>query len=150
MFVRQAISADLEIILGMARANCEETCAGETYNEERSRDLFNDFLHGTGPSFFVVEDKRKLIGFLMARMCLFDYRDGFYTAQSVLYVLPENRGSRAAVLLTKHLVAWSTRIGAAAIIGGNDNGFNSERTAKFLEHFGFERIGILMKKRLVT
>lgn len=151
MFVRLAIDTDLPELLAMARANCEETHAGEEYAEHRSRALFQAYMDGVGnPTFFVAEGRgRKLVGFVMARWLRFDYRDGFYAQQSVLYVSPENRGSRASVLLMKFFIAWSQRIGAAAILGGNDNRFKSERTAKFLEHFGFEQTGIFLRKRLL-
>ena len=76
-----------------------------------------------------------------------DYRaaSGLFTTQEVLFVRPEKRGSRAAVLLMKNLIAWSRKVGAKEIVGGNDNEFNSERTAAFLGHFGFKRVGYAMK-----
>ena len=92
--------------------------------------------------------KRRVIGFMVAYMFAFDYRDGLYTTQRVIYVSPEHRGTRAAVLLAKELIRWSKLLGAAKIQGGNDNSFKSERTAAFLEHFGFKRVGYSMKKLL--
>lgn len=148
MFVRLALESDADAIVEMGRVNCEQTCAPDTYSEARARQLIVQYLETGNPTFFVVEEQRRAIGFLMARASLFDHRDGFFTTQSVLFVQPEKRGTRAAVLLMKHFVAWSQDIGAAAIIGGNDNGFQSDRTAKFLEHFGFERVGYNLCKRL--
>jgi GNAT superfamily N-acetyltransferase len=63
-----------------------------------------------------------------------------------LFVKPEKRGTRAATLLTRQLIEWAEIIGAQEIVGGNDNEFNSERTARFLEHFGFRRVGIAMRR----
>lgn len=149
MFVRLAMDYDTEDLIEMGRLNCEQTCPGDVYSEQRAMDLIYAYHEEANPTFFVVEASgRKVIGFLMARMLQFDHRDGFYTTQSVLFVRPENRGSRAAVMLVKHLIEWSRQIGASAIIGGNDNGFRSERTAGFLEHFGFERVGFAHRKRL--
>jgi len=48
----------------------------------------------------------------------------------------------------KQLIAWSEQLGAREIVGGNDNEFNSERTARFLEHFGFERVGYSMRRAM--
>lgn len=140
---------DDDIIVEMGRHNCEQTCAPDVFSEERARQLLAGYHEEANPTFFVVEGKgRKVLGFLAARMMAFDHRAGFYTAQSILYVSPENRGSRAAVLLMKHFIDWSVRIGAAAIMGGNDNSFQTDRTTKFLEHFGFEHVGNMMRKRL--
>ena len=75
-------------------------------------------------------------------------RTAFFTVQRVMFVRRGHRGSRAAVLLMKTFIAWSRRLGAREIIGGNDNEFNSERTAKFLEHFGFERVGFSLRMLL--
>ncbi len=148
MFVRLALESEEDDIVEMGRLNCEETCHGDVYSPRRAHDLFQSYLKTANPTFFVVDDRQKPIGFLMARMNLYDHRDGFYTSQSVLFVRPEKRGTRAAVLLIKELIRWSKMLGADAIDGGNDNGFQSERTAAFLEHFGFERVGFAMRRRL--
>lgn len=149
MLIRLAIPSDDDAIVALGRANCEETCPGDEYSERRARELLDAYRADADPTFFVAEGRdRQIVGFLMARWMYYEHRDGFYTAQSVLYVSPANRGSRAAASLMKHFVEWSKRVGASAIVGGNDNSFRSERTARFLEHMGFERVGILMRKRL--
>lgn len=132
----------------MAHANCSETKQGEVYDEAVTRATIQRSFETASPTFFVVEHQRRVIGFLMAEIAGYDYRAGFYTVQKVLYVSPENRGTRAAILLMRELVAWSQRLGAAEIVGGNDNSFRSERTAGFLEHFGFEIVGYAMARKL--
>lgn len=145
MFVRLAVESDIDAICEMGRMNIEETRPEIGYDDFKCRETFYSYLDRADPTFFVVEHQRKVIAFLAA--AIHDYRasDGLFTTQEVLFVRPENRGSRAAVLLMKHLIAWSEKLGAKEIIGGNDNSFNSERTAKFLEHFGFERVGFSMR-----
>ncbi|MGF7008103.1 N-acetyltransferase family protein [Aminobacter sp. BE322] len=146
MFVRLGLEEDIDAVTEMARMNIEETRPGLTFNEFKCRETYYSYLDNASPTIFVVEDKREVIGFLLAEM--YDYRaaDGLFTTQEVLFVRPDKRGTRAAVILMKHLVAWSEQLGAKEIIGGNDNEFNSERTAKFLEHFGFERVGFSMRR----
>jgi len=145
MFVRLALDHEAEELVRMAVANLKETMPGEPYDEEEIRRTFLRYLQRANPTFFFVEHKRRVIGFLQAVWNTYDYRAGFYTVQKVLYVSPENRGTRAAVLLMKEFIAWSQRFGASEAFGGNDNDFQSERTAKFLGHFGFKRIGYAMK-----
>ncbi|MCW4115672.1 GNAT family N-acetyltransferase [Aurantimonas sp. MSK8Z-1] len=150
MFVRLALDTDVEDIVRMGRANVFETKTldRDAFDEARLREVIQGYFDGANPTIFVVEHRRQVIAFLFATMNRYDYRAGLFTAQRVLYVSPENRGTRAAVLLIKELVRWSERLGAVEIKGGNDNGFQSERTADFLTHFGFERVGLSLTKRL--
>lgn len=103
-------------------------------------------MEHAAPTIFVVEKDRAVIGFLLADMYSYRASKGIFVTQEVLFVRPEHRGTRAAVALMKHLIAWSKMLGAKEIIGGNDNDFQSERTARFLEHFGFERVGFAMRR----
>lgn len=148
MFVRLAMDYDEAAFLQMAVANLEETLPGEPYNIGRLSATFRNGITRAQPTIFVVEQQRKVVGFAMAYICAFDYRDGHYITQRVIYVSPEHRGTRASVLLVRELVRWGQLIGAAKIDGGNDNSFNSDRTAAFLEHFGFKRVGVYLEKLL--
>ena len=148
VFVRLATERDFDAIVELSRQNCEETKQGDVFSPRRVREILAQYLETANPTIFVVDDKREVIGFLVATMNLFDHRDGFFTCQKVLFVTARKRGSRAAILLMKELLRWSEDLGAAEVIGGNDNSFNSERTAGFLEHFGFRRVGFAMSKRL--
>jgi GNAT superfamily N-acetyltransferase len=150
VFVRLAIEADFDDIVRMGRLNVELTQPDHlpSFNESILRETLQNYLEEACPTVWVVESKGKLIGFMFAGMCAYDYRAGLFTTQKVLFVSPENRGSRAATLLVKELIRWSKSIGAVEIKGGNDNGFNSDRTAEFLEHFGFERVGHALTLRL--
>ncbi len=148
MKVRFAQERDIEDIIAMGRHNVEQTLPGQPYEPERVATLFSEYLETGNPTFFVCEKAEAVIGFLLVGFGDYDYRSGFFTIQKVLYVKPENRGTRAAVLLTKHLVDWSRELGASEIIGGNDNDFQSDRTSKFLERFGFRKVGYAMSKNL--
>lgn len=148
MFVRLALESDFDEIVEMGRHNAETTKPLDSYSEEIVRETLQQYLDSADPTVFVCEKNRKLIGFLLAAFGTYEYRAGFYVVQKIMYVKPEYRGTRAAVLLMKHLVDWARRIGAVEITGGNDNAFNSERTAGFLGHFGFQKVGYAMSLRL--
>ena len=138
----------MEEIVAMAKANVDETLH-EPFDPEYVRQAVRDYLQHCTSTFFVVDTGAgHVIAFLQAMMFGYDYRAGLYTVQKVLYVKPEKRGSRAAAILMKHLIAWSKEIGADRIEGGNDNGFKSERTAAFLQHFGFGKVGFAMRMKL--
>ncbi len=146
MFVRLALESDFDAIVEMGRQNCEETCQPDVFSSRRARERLAEYLATANPTFFVCEENREPIGFLMAYVVNYDHKDGFFTTQRVLFVRSERRGTRAAVLLMKELIRWSEMLGADAVEGGNDNGFQSERTAAFLGHFGFKNVGFAMRK----
>jgi GNAT superfamily N-acetyltransferase len=147
MLVRLANPEDVGTIVDMAEEN--SVLSHVSFDQMRVRETFSRYLRTAHPTFFVVEDaSHKVIGFLEATINDYDYRSGIFVCQKVLYVSPENRGTRAAVHLTKHLIEWAKSLNAVEIVGGNDNGYQSERTARFLEHFGFKRVGYAMAMAL--
>lgn len=148
MFVRLADVQDFDAIVDLARQNCEISTPHLTFSVERVRQTCVQYMQTANPTMFVVEHKRQVVALLVASINEYMHADGLYTTQEVLYVDRAHHGSRAAVLLTKHLIAWSQRLGAIEITGGNDNDFKSERTAKFLSHFGFERVGFFMRRMM--
>lgn len=147
MKVRLVEKEDIDAIVEMSRDNAK-TRPNLKFNEVRTRATIVQSILKGSPVIFVVESKGEVIGFLMANYFVYHAFDGLFTVQEVLYVKPEKRGSRAAVLLMKALIAWSKRLGAVEIIGGNDNETNSDRTAKFLSHFGFKKVGHAMRMEL--
>lgn len=148
MLVRLALQEDEDAIVDLARQNCEISTPHLTFSADRVRATCASYLASAEPTIFVVEDKGEVIGLLAATINGYRHADGLYTTQEVLFVRPDKHGTRAAVLLMKHLIAWSEGLGAIEITGGNDNGFKSERTAAFLEHFGFERVGFFMRRMM--
>ena len=147
MLVRLAEIRDVEHIVRMAEEN--SVTSKVKFDPMRVRETFSRYLRTAHPTFFVCEDARhRVVGFLEATINDYDYRSGIFVCQKVLYVSPENRGTRAAVHLTKHLISWAKSLNAVEIVGGNDNGYQSERTARFLEHFGFRRVGFAMSMAL--
>ena len=148
MFVRLALEHEEDVFVRLCVADLEETMPGEPYDEDVLRATFRKYADTANPTIFFAEHERQVVGFVMSHVVPFDHRSGFYATQRVLYVSPENRGSRAAVLLMRQLIRWAEQIGAAEIAGGNDNSFNSDRTAAFLAHFGFEKVGYAMVKRI--
>ncbi len=148
MFVRLALEPDFDAIVEMAAENMASTRPTLEFDEFKCRETCYSYLDKASPTIWVVEHKREIIAFLLAEMYEYRAATGLFTTQEVLYVKPAHRGTRASVLLMKTLIAWSAQLGAKEIIGGNDNEFNSERTAKFLEHFGFKRVGFAMRRAM--
>lgn len=148
MLVRLALESEIEEVGSMLKANMEETRPDLPFVQSKFEASYYSYINHASPTVFVIEDKGEIVGLAAADILEYRAADGIFTTQEVLYVKPENRGSRAAVLLMKHLIEWSKMLGAKEIVGGNDNDFNSERTAKFLEHFKFKRVGFSMRREL--
>ena len=146
MFVRLATQYDEDIVVELARLAVGENQPTLLFDEQRCRESFAGYLRHASPTIFVVDQRGHVVGFMLAEVR--DYRavSGFFTIQEVLYVQPDKRGTRAAALLIKQLVDWSIRLGAKEIIGGNDGGKKSGQMTKFLERFGFQRVGNAMKR----
>lgn len=147
MRIRLALASDAEAIVEMARVNMK-TRPTLTFSEARCRQTIQDYLKLASPTIFVAEDKSGVIGMLVCDFYEYRAAAGLWTSQEVLFVMPDKRGLRAAALLMRELIAWSEMLGAKEIVGGNDNEFNSDRTAQFLERFGFKRVGHSMRREM--
>lgn len=146
MIVRLARAYEDDILVNLARMCAAETAPHIKFSEKRVREVFQHYLDTARTTFFFADDNGRIVGFLQAAICGYDFADGIYTAQDVLFIHPDKRGSRAAALLMKEFVTWSDRLGALENRGGNDNGLTSERTAKFLGKFGFEKVGYFVRR----
>ena len=141
MIVRLALESDMDAICDMARQNIEETRPEIGFDDAICRETIRSYLATAHPTIFVAESKGEVVGMLVAGIYSYRASVGLFTTQEVLFVRSVHRGSRAAVSLMKHFVAWSKMLGAKEIVGGNDNSFKSDRTAGFLGHIGFQVVG---------
>lgn len=146
MFVRLALEEERDKVVELCRLAVEESVRGIAPELPAIEQTFQSYLDGADPTFFVVDQAGEPIAFLMCSISGYPFATGIYTTQEVLFVRPDKRGTRAAALLVRELIAWSTQLGAREITGGNDNGLFSETTARLLEKHGFERVGIFMRR----
>lgn len=147
MIVRLALERDTEAIVEMARINMA-TRPTLAFDEGRCRKTIRSYLDHASPTIFVAESKGEVVGMLVCDFYEHRAARGLFAVQEVLFVLPEKRGTRAAAMLMRELLIWAKTIGANEIVGGNDNEFNSERTARFLSRFGFKAVGYAMRREV--
>jgi GNAT superfamily N-acetyltransferase len=147
MKARLANLADMAEVSEMARGAAEHR-PSRVFNELRFRATFVDYLTKASPVFWVTEDASGLTGFLLGDYAVHRGFDGLFVQQEVLFVKPEKRGTRAAALLMNELIRWAEAIGANEIIGGNENSFQTEQTAKFLAKLGFKCVGLAMRREM--
>ena len=146
MLVRLAVESDRDALVELCVAAVVESVRGIAPDRTVIHETFDAYLDSAEPTFFVIERNRELVGFLMASIGGYAFASGIFTTQQVMFVRPDMRGTRAAALLIQHLIAWSTRLGAKEITGGNNNGLYTEQTARLLEKHGFERVGVFMRR----
>lgn len=146
MFCRLVMPSDQAAILALAEMQVQETLPHLDFDHEVTRRTFWEAIDRADPTILVVEDKREVIGYLMALMRPYAMTRGVFASQEVIYVRPCNRGSRAAALLIKGFLAWAERIEAREVYMGIANGFHPDRTARLFGHFGFELVGHHLRK----
>lgn len=146
MFCRLAMPQDEAAVLALAKMQVEETLPHLDYDPEVTRQTFRESVTRADPTILVVEDKREVIGYLMALMRPYAFTRGVFAAQEVIYVRPCNRGSRAAALLIKGFLIWAEKINAREVYMGIANGYHPDRTARLFGHFGFELVGHHLRK----
>lgn len=151
MTARLALPADIEQFVELAEIAHAESLPHVEYAEHKVRATFQRYLDSAHPTITVVDRKTGLAG--LAGFCLQTISEypsgvGLYTTAEVLFVRPDCRGTRAAAHLLRWFNDWSDNvIGALESTAGNDNQLRSENTAKLLSRFGFEPVGIFMRRR---
>jgi L-amino acid N-acyltransferase YncA len=149
MLVRLAIEGDRPELLAMCSAAVRESVRGIEPELPVIDETISAYFASADPTFFVVEGPgRHLIGFMMATIGGYSFASGIYTTQQVMYVKPENRGSRAATLLIQNLIDWSRLVGAREITGGNNNGLYTAQTERLLTKHGFQPVGTFMRREV--
>lgn len=146
MKVRLALPDDEDAVIDLARQDVAETLPHLTFREDITRATFRQYLAEADPTIFVVEHRGEVVGFLMALMQGYAFTDGVFATGEVIYVRPDRRGTLAAAHLVRAFVEWAETIEAREAIMGVSNGLKMERTARFLERFGFKVVGTFGKR----
>ena len=148
MRIRLALDDEAEIFVGMVRETVAEASRPQRFDADVTRETFRQYLETSDPTIWFAERDGVVVGYSVVSVGQFRYSSCLYILQEVIWVRPDNRGTRAAALLTKNLIAEAERRGIPEIIGGNDSGVNPELSKRFLEHFGFETVGYCMRRQV--
>ena len=148
MKARYITPDDEEGVLALARMQVEETLPhmASKFCEERVRSVFRHAQVSGDPTIFVVEDKGVLIGYLVAKVWPYLFTATVHVAQEVVYIRPDKRGSRAAASLFGLYSKWAAATKADEAFAGISNGLHPERTARFMKKFGFEVVGVSLRR----
>lgn len=86
-------------------------------------------------------DEGKAIGMITGSITPYVFSRGSVASDFAWFVLPEHRGSRAAIKLLKAFKSWATEKGALQLYMGVTTNVSANRTGDLLQRFGFEHVG---------
>lgn len=132
MKARLALKTDREVCLALSKAAAEERDPELGWSRDAAEETF-DLAMGGSPTLFVVERRGEVVGLSLASIEGFAFSSGVFVCVQVVYVRPDIRGTRAAVVLLQAVVNWSLRLNArrtAFSTLGHDA--LDQRTARFL------------------
>lgn len=145
MIIRLALEDDIDELADLTRQAMAEARPWLVYDDFHARETFYNYIDTADPTIFVAEDADGIAGFVVASLNEYRMSAGLFILQEVIFTRPEKRGTRAAARLMKHLVEWGQSLGAVEIIGGTDSNLQPDKTARFLERFGFRYVGYAMR-----
>lgn len=88
------------------------------------------------------------IGMICGGLSPYVFSRGSLVSDYAWYVLPEHRGSSAAIRMLKMLQKWATNKGATELYMGVTTNVTADRTGKILQRMGFKHVGGNYRTRL--
>lgn len=149
MNVRALEARDLEACIRIgAMMHAESVYRVHPFSEDRLRFLAHQCLTRDDYICFVAERNDEIVGLMVGITGVNFFADTTYAADLALYVVPEHRGSTAAVRLIIEFSKWAQDIGCAEMRCGVTTGINDEVGGKLYKRFGFEFGGTLYVKQI--
>lgn len=147
MRVRHVVKGDVREILALSAAHVEEVFPHLSFDHAHAEANFHALVGSPEVGAFCVERDEKLIGWVCGTRSTYRFCSGIYAELEVLYVQPENRGSRAAALLVTSFLDWAERSGATDIFLSASNPKTAPRVGRMFQKFGAEHVGYVFVKR---
>ena len=146
--VRVATQQDLDTITPYAFQFWNETTtySQRAFNIDIVKQHLSSLIDGAGCLFLCVNEHDEPVGAFAGGFNTEWQSGDMYTFDYFLFVRPEYRGSRAAVLLINTFIDWSKRMGCKHIMCGTATGIDPAKTIRFYEHFGFKQTGVFLEQ----
>lgn len=147
MIVRPVAPEDRDAILALAEMHVQETLPHLEFSREVAEANFDALVRDLNIGAFCVERRGEIVGWLCGSVHGFRFSSGKFGELEVIYVRPENRGSRAAALLIATFLEWNKLMGVAQTFLSATNPASATRTAGMFKRFGAEPVGYVLVKR---
>ncbi len=149
MIVRAATHADVDRLVGFGQQLSSESPA---YSERKfcpgtAACHFHNMID-SGGVIFVVELGGQIVGGIAGSTTKDWFNDDLIAFEQVLYVEPEYRATRAALLLIEAFFEWSKSMNAQRIQSGTTTGIQTKGCLRLYEQFGFREYGTLLDLEL--
>ncbi len=138
-FTRSA--EDIAARVAMARRVFEELDDGLPYDEGMVRRTFERNLKKPDRCLLHAESSGRMIGGLIGAIAPHYHSPALGATVLGLYVLPERRGSLAAIKLLHGFRRWAGQNGAVRLYAGVTSGIDIARTDRLLRRLGFQPKG---------
>lgn len=149
MRARALHTSDVEACVDLARRMHEESdYRVHPFSEGKVERLLAKFLSMDVLFGTVCEDEAEIVGFMGGMVGEHYFSPVLYATDIALYVVPERRGSTAALRMMSLFHAWAAEQGATEIRCGVTTGINPATAERFYTRLGYEPSGTLYVKRL--
>lgn len=132
--------ADIPAVLAAGREHIASSNYAPMGFDDEKAAVFIRHLMDTGLAAVAVKD-RQIVGGILGDVIEPWYSTNRMGCEYVLYVLPEHRGGRAALMLVQAWVKWCWAAGAKQIRPGVSTGCDA--AGVFYERLGFKKAGAL-------
>lgn len=147
--LRKMTEADLDLMEGLMKANHEESYYKDLeYNKISSRLTFMEYIYGLETYAKVIEDKQKIIGYLLGFTQKFIFNKDKYASDLLLYVDDKYRGKLVGKKLLTDFEKWSKDLGCKEILLGTKTEITTERTKQLYNKLGYNTVGYLFSKKV--
>lgn len=146
--VRRCTDKDMYQVLRLARKMHAESPLHSLYpfSVEKVTHLVESARASADWLAVVVVKDMILIGFALVAKTPMYFSDSDEVVDLAIYIAPDSRGGRAALLLIKFIEHWAQHLGVARIAFGIHTGINHDQALSFFVKMGYVPEGIQITK----
>lgn len=111
------------------------------YSPEKCAELGYMAIEDANMMIISVKDGDTYAGLMIASVRAPEFSHDLIAWDTLIYVHPDYRGTRAAILLLKEYRRWSIARGAKMIFMRTTTGIEPQKTGKLFEKLGFRYVG---------
>lgn len=140
MRIREAHKPDADAVIALGRSMHAESPRFRAlpFSEPQLRATFDALLESKDAVVYLAEPARGgIVGLLAGGVGSHYFSIARYAYDLALYVVPDWRGSSAAIRLVSRFEAFARERGAQEVVLGVSTGVDTARTLKFYERFGY-------------
>ena len=151
MLIRDFVSGDMPQIIKLGRQmHAESSYNGLDFDDDTVMELAEQWLSNSDVYFCRVAEnnEKEIFGMYVGLISSYYFGKDLVANDLLLFVVPDKRGSIAAVKLIKEFEQWAKDKGAAEVRPALSTGVKVKETKQLYEALGYEAVGFTFNKRL--